>query len=544
MQVPDSLESCLNCGVRTPPRRTEPAMALQSVAGGVGTVAAAPPDAPVSAVRRGMNVPPAAPRPPEPAPPSGPRVGTGFAVVCSVCGRGPATRVHLRRLMSILIVVRFKKLDEPFCLDHGVPVAKEYLRRTLIEGWWGLLSLYLAPAAIASNLVAIRKLRKLPPPVGEIDASRVGSLPEYVRAAALESDDDRSARRSIFRTVIVSIALGVVGLVGIPLAGDARIESIETLLSIGTIATLAVYVSVGILLVYQLRIGHIVPHFYPHGRSWAVLAGSLMGAAMACALAGLFSFLKGHTTSDPGLLFTISEGTTAHIVLMVVIAVLAAPFIEEPLFRGLLVESLRSRGRWSAILAGAITFSLWHLRPESIQYYIVMGVIFGLIYWRLGLAGSISAHLLFNGVLVVFAFMAFDGGGPITTPTGVHADLPAGWHEVTKQDLPPNTDLAVESPVGAALLVQHVDRPPLSGDAIPPLDQLPPGVREPRLVKVAGNTALRFEQTINGVDLDVVLIPAGTKGWSVTMNADSTVKAGQQLESILNSLSFPEDFGR
>jgi membrane protease YdiL (CAAX protease family) len=137
--------------------------------------------------------------------------------------------------------------------------------------------------------------------------------------------------------------------------------------------------------------------------------GVALGAGLSLVLLGLVSAAAGHLSPDPRIVLLMSEGDPTHIVLMVLITCIAAPLVEETLFRGLLLEALRPRGRGLAIVGSALAFAIWHFIPSALIYYGVLGAGLAAIYlWR-GLAASMAAHAGFNGVLTVAAIVVVLG---------------------------------------------------------------------------------------------------------------------------------------
>ncbi len=63
------------------------------------------------------------------------------------------------------------------------------------------------------------------------------------------------------------------------------------------------------------------------------------------------------------------------------IAVVAAPMIEEILFRGIVFKSIRKIAPvWLAILISSLLFGAYHMNPVQIVYATFMGVVAGIIY--------------------------------------------------------------------------------------------------------------------------------------------------------------------
>jgi membrane protease YdiL (CAAX protease family) len=87
---------------------------------------------------------------------------------------------------------------------------------------------------------------------------------------------------------------------------------------------------------------------------------------------------------------------------MGILTVLAAPFFEEVLFRGVLFAGLRdSLGPWTAGLASSMLFALLHSDPQALLVLTALGGIFAALYHKTGsLWPAILAHSLWNGATV------------------------------------------------------------------------------------------------------------------------------------------------
>ncbi len=101
-------------------------------------------------------------------------------------------------------------------------------------------------------------------------------------------------------------------------------------------------------------------------------------------------------------------GSTPHMTLLTVL--FFAPFVEEVLFRGLLFDSLRSRGRGTAYLISCLVFALPHVWQFALENRDAAYLLLGLRYIAPGLAlawafehsgtlwASIGLHALANGL--------------------------------------------------------------------------------------------------------------------------------------------------
>lgn len=90
------------------------------------------------------------------------------------------------------------------------------------------------------------------------------------------------------------------------------------------------------------------------------------------------------------------------VVLVVILAVLVAPFTEELFYRGFLFGGLARQWGvvWGGVASGAL-FAVAHLDPGSIVPFAIIGVVFAFVYYRSrSLFASVGAHMMFNAIAV------------------------------------------------------------------------------------------------------------------------------------------------
>ena len=58
----------------------------------------------------------------------------------------------------MLLLQKLYKANALLCRDHAIPVVKEYLGKTLVQGWWGVISFFV-------NFVVVGQDAQRPPPV-------------------------------------------------------------------------------------------------------------------------------------------------------------------------------------------------------------------------------------------------------------------------------------------------------------------------------------------------------------------------------------------
>ncbi len=156
-----------------------------------------------------------------------------------------------------------------------------------------------------------------------------------------------------------------------------------------------------------------------------------IGAAVGLAGGGMILLLLhaafGTLTSDNRVVLLMSGGDATRIVAAIALTCLAAPLVEEVLFRGLLLESLRSHNVAMGVVVSAMFFAVWHLNRQALLYYTAMGCIFGWLYVKRGLVASMTAHICFNGALTVAAVVIVLGPSHTYDVDGLELTVAAGW---------------------------------------------------------------------------------------------------------------------
>jgi membrane protease YdiL (CAAX protease family)/Fe-S-cluster-containing hydrogenase component 2 len=154
-------------------------------------------------------------------------------------------------------------------------------------------------------------------------------------------------------------------------------------------------------------------------RSFAVSSGLvivLFGATRLVTTAyGTWAHRVGfNPPPSPGLDVVSAFGVgRAGLAISTVLVVLVAPFLEELIFRGVLLSAVDSAterswpagGPWPAILVSSALFAASHLSAWLLFPTFVLGVALGwLAWWRRGLWPSIALHALYNAAGVAAAF--------------------------------------------------------------------------------------------------------------------------------------------
>ncbi|MER5810878.1 hypothetical protein ABT143_22270 [Streptomyces sp. NPDC002033] len=107
--------------------------------------------------------PPYAQQPPQYAHPQAP-YPVAPPAGCRNCGAPEAVNFAVRAHVGVLVLMRFHRLDGPFCRRCGRALVRIMTTKTLCQGWWSPLSLVLfTPFTLIWNLVASLKFDKLDP---------------------------------------------------------------------------------------------------------------------------------------------------------------------------------------------------------------------------------------------------------------------------------------------------------------------------------------------------------------------------------------------
>ena len=95
--------------------------------------------------------------------------------------------------------------------------------------------------------------------------------------------------------------------------------------------------------------------------------------------------------------------TVPGLVLYVIALAVAPAFIEEMIFRGIVMQSLRRYGDIFALVASALIFGIFHLNMVQMPYAFILGLCIGYFVMRTGsLWVGVIIHFINNGTAVVF----------------------------------------------------------------------------------------------------------------------------------------------
>ncbi len=216
---------------------------------------------------------------------------------------------------------------------------------------------------------------------------------------------------------------GVLAAFGAGLATAVLVGGVGTFLVGESLALASLLVEVGFLAGVVAFLGATGRHLADDLRLGSVPA-STYPQALKLGLALLLANLAATTLLGPPLrdieFFGQVEGTAERVVLAVGVA-LAAPLVEESLFRGLLQGVLEARLRpWFAIAAAALPFALLH-GPEPALFFFFWSLPVGWVTWRVGSVWPAVVVHAVNNLVGLIGLLVSGGVAPQEVDQGAGA---------------------------------------------------------------------------------------------------------------------------
>ena len=105
---------------------------------------------------------------------------------CRFCGSVPAEQATFRGHQGFFVIMRFLKLEGPFCRSCGIATHRRMTAKSLWQGWWGVASLVINPITMLLNVPQRAKINKLAPPRPDAASHPADpGRPVFLRAAIL-----------------------------------------------------------------------------------------------------------------------------------------------------------------------------------------------------------------------------------------------------------------------------------------------------------------------------------------------------------------------
>ena len=87
---------------------------------------------------------------------------SGARGVCQVCGRAGVAWFHVKRQVGMIFFRRVYVTDALLCRDHAISEVRSWLLRTLVQGWWGVVSFFTNFVVAGSDAVQLVKAHRMP----------------------------------------------------------------------------------------------------------------------------------------------------------------------------------------------------------------------------------------------------------------------------------------------------------------------------------------------------------------------------------------------
>ncbi|MEC3918873.1 hypothetical protein VMT40_30035 [Nocardia sp. CDC160] len=87
-------------------------------------------------------------------------------IYCRYCGSTPAVDLDFRAHRGMVFIMQFRKLPGPYCRDCGLASFRKMTGDSLVQGWWGPISGFIAnPVTLLINLINRARLQQVGPPI-------------------------------------------------------------------------------------------------------------------------------------------------------------------------------------------------------------------------------------------------------------------------------------------------------------------------------------------------------------------------------------------
>ncbi len=80
-------------------------------------------------------------------------------MACRFCGGYPAVEATVRGHQGLIIIMRFLKLQGPFCRTCGIASVRDMTAKSLWQGWWGIGSAIINPITMLLNIGPMQKFK-------------------------------------------------------------------------------------------------------------------------------------------------------------------------------------------------------------------------------------------------------------------------------------------------------------------------------------------------------------------------------------------------
>jgi membrane protease YdiL (CAAX protease family) len=363
---------------------------------------------------------------------------------------------------------------------------------------------------------------------------------------------------SVGATVIGAILLGgLMQLVFYLLGRNGHTEP-EAFVRYAIVGTVAFYCAVAVIIIQRVHLQHVRLMWTQGPPLLNVGIGAGVGLALGAGMVAFSSAAAGHWATDSNAQLIASEGDIAHFLVLILITALAAPLVEETLFRGLFAESLRGKGTATAIWVSAVAFAFWHwpvLQANTIAfvvqtgYYTLMGAMLARLYWKGGLVRSMSAHAGFNGTLTVVAIALALSPGHVVHGNGFDITAPRGWHQQTQSTFTTTSGavllmgpseasvLLMEQPTGGQRVSADTLMQRFEAGSLNALSSFGDSLGDPHETELPAGTAVEVHLNVQGHSGELVMLPTANEVLVIGFGSGGSAKADRDFQQMLKTLT-------
>jgi membrane protease YdiL (CAAX protease family) len=369
-------------------------------------------------------------------------------------------------------------------------------------------------------------------------------LDEAIPAPPVKDRTDFAVAGKSTVVVVLAIGAGAAGQWFAQRQAEQGTRTSNDLINNGLALTVLIYVVVAALIVGFARSSGVTLRWHQGDPVASIRTGVGRGLLTAAIVIGLASLAAHGLHGDDRFTDLLSENNGIRIAIVMLIGIVAAPLVEETLFRGLLLESWRKSGV-PAILISGFAFAAWHLNGRAIIYYWLMGIVLGRIYLRRGLVGSMAAHAVFNTAVLAVTIASISGSGHTYHVGAATMHTPPSWHQASTTRTGTGDAILVVGPSGANIGFAARRHGALSATQVAAEAHEQLSQTEARIggtVRSAGPVVLDLGQgehaTIDarGHTVEIYSVLSEEGEYLVVFDAASSSTAGKQLPEILASI--------
>ena len=145
---------------------------------------------------------------------------------------------------------------------------------------------------------------------------------------------------------------------------------------------------------------------------WIYVICAVLGLVLPLCCSGIIGLWS---IGLDGIGYKLSElsvplGSVGELILALFVVAIVPAICEELVFRGIVLNGLRSRGKWVAVLLSALLFGLMHNNIEQLPYTFALGVVLGTLAYETGsILPGILTHAMNNAIVLISMYLSNNG---------------------------------------------------------------------------------------------------------------------------------------